>query len=123
MSMDQRKSRWRRWLAGIFLLLASAGILAGEPQQGQPPPRPTEPRVFRPPDPLADLTPKQKRDLMKYRFERMKEHADELAELAKSLQEDLDKSNVNVLSLQVVEKAEKIEKLAKKIREEAKVGP
>lgn len=123
MSTDQRKNRGERCLVGIFLLLACAGILAGEPPQGQPPPRPTEPQAILQTDPLADLTAKQKRDLGKYRFKKMKEHADELAMLAKSLQEDLDKSNANVLSLQVVVKAEKIEKLAKKIREEAKVGP
>ncbi len=50
----------------------------------------------------------------------MKEDAKELAALATSLQGDLDKSNVNVLSLQVVEKAEKIEKLAKRIKSNAK---
>jgi hypothetical protein len=66
------------------------------------------------------LTPKQRRDLMKDRFENMKKHADELADLAKSLQEDLSKSNENVLSLKLVEKAEKIEKLARKIKDEAR---
>jgi len=57
---------------------------------------------------------------MKDRFENMKKHADELADLAKSLQEDLSKSNENVLSLKLVEKAEKIEKLARKIKDEAR---
>ncbi len=62
------------------------------------------------------LSKKQKKDLLKDNFEKMKRDADELAELAKSLQEDLDKSNENVLSLRVVDRAEKIEKLAKRIK-------
>src|SRR6266581_3364283 len=66
------------------------------------------------------LTKKQKQELLKSNFEKMKRDGDELAELAKSLQEDLDKSNRNVLSLKVVERAEKIEKLARKIKTAAK---
>ena len=69
---------------------------------------------------VQELSPKQKRDIMKANFEKMQRDADELAALAKSLQEDLSKANQNVLSLGVVEKAEKIEKLAKKIKSEAK---
>jgi hypothetical protein len=71
-------------------------------------------------EPGPPLTKKQKQELLKSNFEKMKRDADELAELAKSLQEDLDKSNQNVLSLKVVERAEKIEKLARKIKTAAK---
>jgi len=66
------------------------------------------------------LSPKQKRELLKTQFEKMKQNADELADLAKSLQDDLSKSNENVLSLQIVEKADKIEKLARKIKSQAR---
>ena len=44
----------------------------------------------------------------------------DLAELAKSLQNEIEKSNANVLSLEIVRKAAKAEKLAKKIKNEAK---
>jgi len=71
-------------------------------------------------EPGPPLTKKQRQELLKSNFEKMKRDADELAELAKSLQEDLDKSNQNVLSLKVVERAEKIEKLARKIKTAAK---
>jgi len=57
---------------------------------------------------------------MKSNFEKMKRDANELAGLAKSLQQDLNKSNQNVLSLKVLDRAEKIEKLARKIKTEAK---
>ena len=66
------------------------------------------------------LTKKQKQQLLKSNFEKMKRDGDELAELARSLQEDLDKSNQNVLSLKVVERTERIEKLARKIKTAAK---
>jgi hypothetical protein len=66
--------------------------------------------------PQSPLSGKQKRDLLKANFEKMKRDAGELADLAKALQEELNKSNENILSLDVVEKADKIEKLARKIK-------
>jgi hypothetical protein len=62
------------------------------------------------------LSGKQKHDLLKANFEKMKRDAGELADLAKALQDELNKSNENILSLDVVEKADKIEKLARKIK-------
>jgi hypothetical protein len=76
------------------------------------------------PQSSPDLTPKrtekQKEALVKYNFKEMQKHADQLAELAQSLQKKIGESNVNELSLEVVRKAEEIEKLAKKIKNEAK---
>ena len=63
---------------------------------------------------------KQQKELIAHRFEQMKQDADELTTLAKSLREELDKTSENILSLQVLEKAEKIEKLAKRIKNNAK---
>ena len=68
----------------------------------------------------GQITPKQRRELMKANLEKMKRDAEELASLAKALQEELDKSSENVLSLQIVDKAEKIEKLAKRIKSTAR---
>jgi hypothetical protein len=62
------------------------------------------------------LSEKQKRDLLKSNFEKMKRDAKELADLSKALQDELDKSNENVLSLNIVDKADKIEKLARRIK-------
>jgi hypothetical protein len=62
------------------------------------------------------LSGKQKRDFLKANFEKMKRDAGELADLAKALQEELNKSNEDILSLDIVDKADKIEKLAKKIK-------
>jgi len=87
-----------------------------------------KPPQFRPQQPFpsddsetpGQLSRKQRRDLVKHNFERMQRDAEALAALAQSLQDDLSKSNQNVLSLKIVEKAEKIEKLAKRIKEAAK---
>lgn len=65
-------------------------------------------------------TAQQKKNLLKYRFDTMKKDADKLSELATSLQKEIGKSNQNILSLDVLAKADKIEKLAKKIKENAK---
>jgi hypothetical protein len=63
---------------------------------------------------------KQKKELLKSNFEKMQQDARELVELAKSLEDDLNKSNENVLSLKIVDRADKIEKLARKIKNSAK---
>ena len=65
-------------------------------------------------------TAKQKRDLLKSNFEKMKDNAAELADEANALHEALEKSSADILSLNVVQRAEKIEKLAKKIKDGAK---
>ena len=62
----------------------------------------------------------QKKALMDLNFKKLKDHAKALAELSKSLQDDIEKSSENVLSLEIVRKAEQAEKLAKQIKDEAK---
>ena len=66
------------------------------------------------------LTGKQREELLKSDFEKMKRDAAELATLALSLQEEVDKSNEHILSMKIVEKAQKIESLAKKISKAAR---
>jgi hypothetical protein len=66
------------------------------------------------------LSSKQRLSIMRANFEKSKSDAAELAALARGLREELNKPNVNVLSAQVINRAERIEKLAKRIREETK---
>ncbi len=79
-----------------------------------------------PENPAPEITPpsplsrKQKKDLLKSNIEKMKHDADELVALTKSLQEEVNSSNANVLSLKIVDTAEKIERLARKIRNAAR---
>ena len=63
---------------------------------------------------------RQERVQRQLRFDKMKEQAGQLAEMAKSLQEEIEKSNENILAADVTEKAKKIEKLAGKIRSESR---
>ena len=140
MTSNRRSSRVRgatSALAGFLILVLSKPSPAlARPHQPEPQVEttPTEPRprnqlpvpsstpgnLSQPDMSPPPLTPKQQRDILKSNYEKMKEQADELADLAKSLRDDLNKSNQNILSLQVVDKADKIEKLAKKIRDSAK---
>lgn len=100
--------------------LAAAGIQGAQVGPAQPHPLPTIPSTPDQPDMNPPpLTPKQQREILKSKYEKMKQEATQLADLAKSLQQDLDKSNADVLSLKVVDRADKIEKLAKKIKNEA----
>jgi hypothetical protein len=50
----------------------------------------------------------------------LKSDTDKLVKLAGELKEDVDKSNENVLSLDVLKKAEEIEKLARSVKEKMK---
>ena len=63
------------------------------------------------------ISPEQRR---KSNFENMKRDVDELADLVKALQEELKKANENILSRGIVDKADKIGKLAKKIKGSAR---
>ncbi len=65
------------------------------------------------------LTPKQDTEPAKSKLEATKTDAAELSALADQLRDELNKLNVNVFSLDVLHKTEKVEKLAKKIKEEA----
>ena len=65
------------------------------------------------------LRARQQGELRKLRFETMKSDVRQLADLTKSLQEEIEKSNQNVLAAGITEKARKIQKLAGKIRNES----
>jgi hypothetical protein len=54
------------------------------------------------------------------RQEDLKRDTDKLLKLATELKEDVDKTNENVLSLDVIKKADEIEKLAKSVRDKMK---
>ena len=117
------------WRPGDRPLAAvEGGVTAGgaQPQQGttllQSPTSPILGEIKQEPgnDSQIPLTPKQRQELLKSKFEKMKHDADDLAALAKSLQQDVGKSSENVLSLKVLDRADKIEKLARRIKSEAK---
>lgn len=65
------------------------------------------------------VIPKPKEEPKKTSREKAKSDAAELSTLADQLRDQLNKINVNVLSLDVIQKTEEIEKLAKQIKGEA----
>jgi hypothetical protein len=67
------------------------------------------------------LSVRQKLSIAQTNLAKAQTDAAELAILAKELREELNKPGINILSLEVLNRAEKIGKLAKKIREETRV--
>jgi hypothetical protein len=62
------------------------------------------------------------RALNKERQEKLKQDTDKLMQLATELKQYVDKTNENILSIEVVKKTDEIEKLAKSIREKMKTA-
>lgn len=98
---------------GIFLLPAIAQQ-SGQ-QQGVNPP-------FDEDEARARITHDMEKRAAKERVAALKKDTDKLLRLSVELKEYVDKSDENVLSINVVRKAEEIEKLAKSVRDKMK-GP
>lgn len=94
-------------LASLLLLLP---MLAG--QQGPPLRPPSEADSAWTRDQMQQMQKQQKAARQKL----LKEDTEKLLQLATELKESVDKTNENVLSVDVVKKAEDIEKLAKHIK-------
>lgn len=115
---------------GWLLARASGGQFPQHPSQpsnlpGALPGNPGQPNVLGPETvPNVGIGPslsrKQKSALVTDNFRRTKQDIAKLSKLVRSLQQAIDKSNANILSLSVIRQANKIEKLAKRIRNEAK---
>jgi hypothetical protein len=78
------------------------------------------PPVEQPDEQQAKVQREQAKRLNKDRHEALKRDTDKLLKLSTELKEYVDKSNENVLSLDVIKKAEQIEKLAHSVREKMK---
>ena len=72
-----------------------------------------------------EMQDRMAREANKKRQQDIRNDTDKLFQLATELKAAVDKSNENLLSLEVVRKAEDVEKLAKKVKEKMKesVGP
>jgi hypothetical protein len=89
-------------------------------QAPQFPPFPTPGR----PSPEDEARQRMEKEMAKkanlQRQEQLKRDTDKLLQLAKELKQSVDKSNADVLSVDVVRKAEEIEKLAHSVKEKMK---
>ncbi|MFY9744206.1 MAG: hypothetical protein WA252_18965 [Candidatus Sulfotelmatobacter sp.] len=109
----------------LISLIFSVGSQQGN-QQGFPK-LPGPPMSSAPPGDGNDTAQQQvARDLAKKaneaRQKALKSDTDKLVKLAAELKESVDKSNADVLSVDVIKKAEQIEKLARSVKEKMK-GP
>ena len=69
-----------------------------------------------------ELEDRQQKLANKQRQEQIKKDTEKLFQLASELKDAVGKSNENMLSLDVVKKAEEVEKLAKKVKEQMREG-
>lgn len=94
------------------------------PAQTQPAPFPSDDQFLGSSGPISpeqkEMEHKREKAMNKQRFDDLKKDTDKLLELATELKQNVDRANENVLSLDVVKKADEIDKLAKQIREKMK---
>jgi hypothetical protein len=111
-------------LFGVVCLPAVAqGTLCDDQQQRQRSPYDSRPRdLAQGPDIPADMQRKQMKELNQERHATLKKDTDKLLQIATELKQQVDKTNENQLSLEVIRKTEEVEKLAKSIREKMKSG-
>ena len=70
----------------------------------------------------AQLERDRVKALNKDRQQKLKNDSDKLLQLATELKEYVDRTNENILSVDVIKKTEEIEKLAKSVREKMKTS-
>ncbi len=107
-------------LRTVFALcIFATTTLTGQTMPAQAPPA-NMPQVVRPSLP-SDIEEQAERERLKkenlQRQARLKADTDKLLQLSKELKEYVDKSNENVLSVDVVKKADEIEKLAHSVKQ------
>ena len=112
--------------AGVLLLLALQETNARAQVVNPQVPDASESGNQRQRDAESPWTLQQKRDIAKkqneLRQQEIKQDTDRLLELATELKQYVDKTNENIISLDVIKKAEQIEKLAKNVKDKMK-GP
>ena len=112
--------RFQTFLSILFLCLASSGLAQNtQPAQSH---RAEMNRPMTEEEETQRLTNDMAKKAAKERATALKTDTDKLLKLSVELKQYVDKSDENVLSLDVIKKAEEIEKLAKSVRDKMK-GP
>jgi|SRR5580658_773071 hypothetical protein len=122
------RSRLSAWMVLVLSLCILTALAPNASAQRQSQPAPPPPKADTPP-PMTDADEAQARIAIemakkaaKERVAALKSDTDKLLKLSVELKQSVDKSDENVLSLDVVKKAEEIEKLARSVKEKMK-GP
>ena len=114
-------------MLGKIITAAGLGLVMwGTSFAATPMPAAAVPQVETRQDPTQkEMQERMGREANKKRQQDIRDETDKLFRLATELKAAVDKTNENLLSLDVVRKAEEVEKLAKKVKEKMKesVGP
>lgn len=116
----RKKNAYRTAFRAIILCVA---LLAGAAQTGEAQFRRSGRRPFPPLPEISNLPTLQQqlhRRRLKASYEQVVKEVEQLFELSAALKEEISKANEDVLSVAGIQKAEQIEKLAKKIRNRMK---
>lgn len=102
----------------VFMILSGAVICTLPAMQFGPPPSQQS-------QPEREMQDRQIREANKKRQQDIRDDTEKLFQLSSELKAAVEKSNEHLLSLDVVRKAEEVEKLAKKVKEKMKeaIGP
>lgn len=105
------------FLTGILTITLIAALIPAAAWQFQQPHSPSEQE--------KDMQYRQMKEANKKRQEDIKNDTEKLFQLATELKAAVDKTNENTLSLDVIRKADEVEKLAKRVKEKMKqsIGP
>lgn len=113
----------------LVLIFSVVSILPGlaqssnrQPEQTFPQPMGGNPPTVDTSEPAPTVTHEMEKRLAEERETQLKSDTDKLLKLSQELKAYVDKTNQNVLSLDVVRKADEIEKLAKSVKDKMK-GP
>ncbi|HET9282850.1 MAG TPA: hypothetical protein VFR24_12905 [Candidatus Angelobacter sp.] len=107
-------------IAGLGLVMSAGAFLAPRSQVT------TSPQIGFPQDQAQkEMQDRMMKEANKKRQQDIRDETDKLFQLATELKAAVDKTNENMLSLDVIKKAEQVEKLAKKVKENMReaVGP
>ena len=130
--MKRRLDRYTAWMGAVLLCVSSAagGAQGISQQQNSSPNRPIPADASkgigdpsRTDDPFAGRAAEQQaRSRNSDRQKRLVADTDKLLSLATELKQQVDKTDKNMLSVDVVKKAEEIEKLARSVKDKMKGG-
>lgn len=111
----------RRTFLGGLLTAGVAARFSGAPAQGQNPNVPQDKQTTPDPKPENPLAPAAEKRMLEENEKDIKKKVEKLYDLASELKAEVDKTDSSkVLSLNLVRKAEEIEKLARDIKNRSK---
>lgn len=117
--------RSRSLLISFVLLSAACCVVPAHAQTAPGPPNPSVPSAapsFGDSSPDAAMAAKMMKERNADRQKTIVDETNQLLDLAKQLKDAVDKSDKDQLSMQVVKKAEEIEKLAKDVKSKMRDG-